>query len=53
MERSDLNRRLERIERMGATKPKSPRREAINKELDEHTNRIKELMQHDYLLLEE
>jgi hypothetical protein len=41
MDRIDISRRLERLERIGERKQKSPRREAINKELDEHTNRIK------------
>jgi hypothetical protein len=31
MDRIELNRRLERIERIGERKQKSPRREAINK----------------------
>jgi hypothetical protein len=32
---------------------KSPRRELINSELEEHSNKIKELLRHDLNMLEE
>lgn len=44
---------MDRYVRVDKKLKSPPRREAINKELDQHTNRIKELMQQDYILLEE
>lgn len=40
-------------ERGGYRQERSPRREAINSELDEHSTRIKELLRADLVLLEE
>ncbi len=42
---------MDRYSRVDKKVKSPPRREAINKELDQHTNRIKELMQQDLILL--